>query len=141
MKPRKALPRSTKPIHRNPFTRRATPRKRFLLAATKAALDFFFELSDDPCCQICWIAITRSEADPCHKWRRHHGRHSAEDVLAGHRACHTWMDNQAHREREKEAQASPASCRFGGVVQWSPLVKKSTGTFFSNRKRPIKELQ
>ena len=72
-------------------------------------------------CQICGRPLDRDVADPCHKFRRWKGLHAPEYILAGHRACHFWMD--AKRAREKVAQESPVSCASGGVVEW-PLILK-----------------
>ncbi len=127
-RPTKPLARSTKPIERTPITNKPTKRKIELLAKTQGALDIYFA-AGHAVCQICGKPLDRVGADPCHKWRRQHGRHEADEILAGHRNCHTWLDNSAHQARVKFAQLDPASCAKGGVVKWPAELKADLQQF------------
>jgi hypothetical protein len=103
-----------------------------------AALDHYFQTfgrKEDGAwvapCQICTRKLQRPHAgrevwktDPCHKVRASQcGGEAPENILAGHRACHSWMDSA--KARELVAVASPVSCATGGVVEWPAEMAES----------------
>lgn len=118
MKPRKPLPRATKPIKRSWIKNRITKRKKALLAKTQGALDLYFSGSFISICQICAKEMSRKEATPAHLYKRHHGRHEPNEILAAHLKCHTWLDNGAHMERIERARESGVSCASKGNILW-----------------------
>lgn len=132
--------RQRKPIKRTALKKKVTKRRKAVKALTDSALDLYFSLGlpslipvlcvedVDPSlspgvCQICGWLIYRHEADPCHLFRRFHGLHEPQHLIAGHRMCHTWMD--AKKEREDFARESGVSCLTGGVIQWPPHMRAS----------------
>lgn len=116
---RKPIARSTKRIERKAIRRRVTPKAARIAEACRKALDWYFKDAASKPCQICSGALLRAAADPAHLSRRWKGLHEFCHILAAHRQCHTWLDNSAHMDRIKTANASKVSCQTGGVIKWS----------------------
>lgn len=115
---RKPLCRQRKSIKRSPIKKRMTKRKAQLLEKTQGALDIYFSKSTSKPCQVCGVPMLRNDADPAHRWKRHHGRHESHEILAAHRACHVWLDNGAHLDRIRIAQTQDVGCKQGGIITW-----------------------